>query len=130
MQYTKENFQKFIEEFSKLHGIHWLDTKTHHFLKEKYPEIYNNSGEEQKLEKQKIQEFDIFCNGLGIGEYNEYMPTWKQMGIVGVEYIINTNTLKIWSTQPGIVIGKGGGTINYIKEKMECEVEVIEHKIY
>ena len=50
------------------------------------------------------------------------------MGICKLDYNVNTNKLTISLRRPGLLIGKGGRTIDKLKEWLECEIAIIEIK--
>tara|TARA_B110000977_G_C10614254_1_gene313498 strand:+ start:25 stop:450 length:426 start_codon:yes stop_codon:yes gene_type:complete len=55
-------------------------------------------------------------------------PSTYSMGICKLDYNVNTNKLTVSLRRPGLLIGKGGRTIDKLKEWLECEIAIIEIK--
>ncbi len=50
------------------------------------------------------------------------------MGVCRLEYIESKNTLIVHLRRPGLLIGKGGETINKLKEWLDCKIDIVEVK--
>ena len=55
-------------------------------------------------------------------------PNTYSMGVCKLDYDENLNKLTVHLRRPGLLIGKAGGTINKLKEWLDCDVAIIEVK--
>ena len=53
-------------------------------------------------------------------------PSTYQMGVCKLEYFEQTNTLMVHLRRPGLLIGKGGRTINKLQEDIGCKIDITE----
>jgi ribosomal protein S3 len=53
-------------------------------------------------------------------------PSTFEMGVCKLEYEEDSNTLNVHLRRPGLLIGKGGRTINTLDEHLDCHIRIIE----
>lgn len=74
--------------------------------------------------------FIAYFDGYGYGCYGETaqpdVPSTFQMGVCKLEYIEKENKLMVSLRRPGLLIGKGGQTINSLKNYLGIEVGITE----
>tara|TARA_R110000803_G_scaffold97477_1_gene165611 strand:- start:501 stop:764 length:264 start_codon:yes stop_codon:yes gene_type:complete len=73
--------------------------------------------------------FETFFDGCYEVEPQEVNgPSTYSMGVCKLDYDEKENELTVHLRRPGLLIGKAGGTINKLKEWLDCKVTVIEVK--
>jgi len=61
---------------------------------------------------------------------NQSIPNTYAMGVCRLDYDMVMNRLTVHLRRPGLLIGKGGRTINELQDYLECTVQVEEVNIY
>lgn len=82
-----------------------------------------NSDENKKAKSVK-NSFLIFFDGIPNYVDSIVNCSTFSMGVCKLEY--ENETLTVHLRRPGLLIGKGGNTINQLSEYLECKVRIVE----
>jgi ribosomal protein S3 len=79
-----------------------------------------NNG--KKYKKQFLNYFD------GSYEFNTTISIYNTftMGVCKLEYEESDNKLTVYLRRPGLLIGKGGKTIDALQTYLDCKIHIIE----
>lgn len=74
------------------------------------------------------RKFELFFEG--IPNYVEPIVdiSTYTMGITKLKFDLNNNILHVYLRQPGLLIGKGGETINRAEKYLDCNIQIHEVK--
>lgn len=75
---------------------------------------------------QVIQTFITYCDDSFSTAPEEGLPSTYQTGICHLVYDETNNVLHVHLRRPGLLIGKGGRTINKLEEILKCKIELHE----
>jgi hypothetical protein len=82
--------------------------------------ISNISDDNKKIKSLFLTYFDG-CYGH---DANPNLPTTFAMGVCKLEYIDNTLTVHL--RRPGLLIGRGGRTIDTLAKYLDCKINIVE----
>ena len=83
--------------------------------------------DENKAKKIK-RSFLIYFDGCyGIDPVENTLDTFT-MGVCKLQHI--NNTLTVYLRRPGLLIGKGGSTINALEKYLDCKIKIIEVNLF
>ena len=72
--------------------------------------------------------FEIYFDGCYQIEPTPNTPNTYQMGVCKLEYNQENKLLTVHLRRPGLLIGKGGRTINACKKYLDCDIAIVEVK--
>ena len=75
--------------------------------------------------KCKVQFLNYFDGGHEFDPHPNTCNTFM-MGVCKLEYDENDNRLTVHLRRPGLLIGKGGETINAVQNYLDCKISIIE----
>ena len=81
----------------------------------------------ESREKDIYRDFELFFDGC-YGIVPEVQSSTYDMGVSLIEYNQKDNTLTVFLRRPGLLIGKGGETIDKLKKYLGCEVNIQEQR--
>lgn len=80
-----------------------------------------------ETEKRVYMNFGISCDGLApYYDVETIAPGTFQMGVCKIKYNHEKGVLEVWLRRPGLIIGKGGQTIDALQEKIGCKIHIHE----
>lgn len=74
--------------------------------------------------------FSIFFDGVYDIEPFENTSNTYSMGVCKLEYNEKRNVLTVHLRRPGLLIGKGGNTIDRLEKYIGCKVSIVEVDIF
>lgn len=85
--------------------------------------------EQRYIAHRIVNEFVYYFDGIG-GLYpplsgNDNLTTFI-MGVTKLDYEAETNILNVWLRRPGLLIGKGGETLEKVQTYIGCDIHVKE----
>ena len=88
------------------------------------PSVIPRSSSETKNSKRLKSLFQIYFDGCyGIDPEPNTRNTFE-MGVCKLEY--KENELKVYLRRPGLLIGKGGCTIDALSKQLDCKIGIVE----
>lgn len=70
--------------------------------------------------------FLIYFDGCYGVDSELNVPSTYSMGVCKLEYVKAENKLIVHLRRPGLLIGKGGRTIEALQKYLDCKLEIIE----
>lgn len=91
---------------------------------------FNHKHRREIIEGDRIKSlFETYFDGCyDIQPQRQDNPSTYSMGVCKLDFDVKTNTLTVHLRRPGLLIGKGGRTIDKLKEWLDCKVSIIEVK--
>ena len=75
--------------------------------------------------KTKIRFLNYFDGGYEFDPHPNTCNTFM-MGVCKLEYDDKDNKLTVYLRRPGLLIGKGGETIDAVQKYLDCKISIIE----
>jgi ribosomal protein S3 len=83
----------------------------------------------RRKEQQVKSLFETYFDGCyGVEPQILNGPNTYSMGVCKLEYDETKNILTVHLRRPGLLIGKGGETINKLEEWLDCKIDIVEIK--
>lgn len=83
---------------------------------------------DEKTENIKSSFITYFDGCFNMEPHELSRPNTYSMGVCKLDYDVEKNILTVHLRRPGLLIGKGGRTINDLKKWLECDIEIVEVK--
>lgn len=82
----------------------------------------------ESREKDIYRGFELFFDGCYMVKPDVTKCDTYTMGVSLIQYNEENDTLTVFLRRPGLIVGKGGETIDKLKAYLGCEVNIKEQK--